>query len=450
MRISCRAAIPAPRCLLLCSLLALTQPLGAEDLAGIYDLARQNDAELQGSQFERLALRETLRQSRAGLLPTLRFDAEYGRVGQDIIKSRNQLYTVGKSDYASQNFTLVLNQPLFHYSAIAGVRQARAELGHSDLKVQVTEQSLILRVAGLYFEALAAQDDLDFARAEQVALKAHYDLAYVKHSGGMASVADLYDAGARLAEAEARAIEAESALDDALEALREVCGEWSGDLARLTDGLPMVGLDPPEVDRWIQAALERNLEIRLQQRAIDAARTEIEQQKSNYYPTAELVARESRQYTGKTLFGGGYDLETRDVFLRLSAPLYQGGLVRARVNEATHRYHRARQQEEQQTRTVTRKTRAACFGVTSAINRSTALQQSLASQELALAARQQGFTSGMNSSPEVTDAVRDLFRVKRDYARARYDYVLNSLRLQQAVGTLSEADLVALVQWFEI
>ncbi|WP_150113264.1 hypothetical protein [Methylobacter tundripaludum] len=41
-------------------------------------------------------------------------------------------------------------------------------------------------------------------------------------------------------------------------------------------------------------------------------------------------------------------------------------------------------------------------------------------------------------------------RAQKDYARARYDYLLNTLRLKQAVGTLSSTDLAHVNQWLEV
>lgn len=41
-------------------------------------------------------------------------------------------------------------------------------------------------------------------------------------------------------------------------------------------------------------------------------------------------------------------------------------------------------------------------------------------------------------------------RAQKDYARARYDYLLNTLRLKQAVGTLSPTDLAHVNQWLEV
>ena len=131
----------------------------------------------------------------------------------------------------------------------------------------------------------------------------------------------------------------------------------------------------------------------------------------------------------------------------MNLPLYQGGLLRSQIKEATFLYQRTKTEEEKLVRSVERLTRSAYWGVISAIGRVKALQQSVAALELALEGRQKGFRSGVFPSLDVLDGVRNLFLSRRDYARARYDYILNSLRLKQMVGTLSEKDIEAVNQW---
>jgi len=70
-----------------------------------------------------------------------------------------------------------------------------------------------------------------------------------------------------------------------------------------------------------------------------------------------------------------------------------------------------------------------------------ALGQSVESQQGALDAKEQGYKSGLFTLLPVLDAQRDLYLAKRDYAQSRYDYLLNRLKLKQAIGTLSETDL---------
>ena len=133
----------------------------------------------------------------------------------------------------------------------------------------------------------------------------------------------------------------------------------------------------------------------------------------------------------------------------LNLPLYQGGLLRSRIREATLLHQRALQEQQGLAGEVERLTRAAYWGVIGAIGQVEALRQSVLSLELAMAARQDGFEAGLLPSQEVVDGVRDLYVVRRDYARARYGYILNSLRLKQIVGTLDESDLIAINRWLE-
>jgi len=419
----------------------------ADDLVDLYRLARQRDPAIQAAQLTNMATREALTQAYSGLLPTLTLNAGYESTWQNILNSDNFLYQEGKSDYRSHDFSLTLSQPLFQYAAIVRVRQAKDVIARAALEYYAAEQELVLRVAELYLEALSAQDGLGFARAEQAALQLHYELARGQQAKGLIPVTDLYDARARLAAAEERQIYAKDALDDALEALGEVSGQWVGDLAGTKEDLPLAVPDPAAVAEWTQAGLEQNLGLQVQALAVEVAAQEVERLRSGHLPTLGLVARGNRQQSGGDLFGDGRETEIMSVRVELSLPLYQGGLLRSKIKEAAYLHQRARAEEEKLARSVERQTRSSYWGVTSAIGRVEALQQSVAALELALEGRQKGYRSGRFSSLDVLDGVRDLFLSRRDYARARYDYILNSLRLKQMVGTLSEKDLDAVNQW---
>ena len=419
----------------------------ADDLIDLYKLAQQRDPVIQEALLTDLATRETLKQAYSGLLPTLMFDAGLDLTQQNILNSDNPLFQEGTSDFASHNFTLTLSQPLFNYADILRVRQARDVVARAALEYYTAEQELLLRVAELYLAALSAQDDLGFARAEQAALQLHFELAQRQQAKGLVPITDVYDARARLAAAEGRQIIAKNAQDDALEALREVSGEWEGSLAGTREELPLVAPEPAAVEEWTQAGLEQNLSLQIQGLAVEVAGREVARRKAGHLPTLDLVAQRDRRRTGGDLFGDGRDTEITSVRVELKLPLYQGGLVRSQIVEATYLYQRSRVERERLARSIERLTRAAYWGVISAIGRVEALQQSVAALELALQGRQKGFRSGLFPSLDVLDGVRDLFFSRRDYAQARYDYILNSLRLKQSVGTLSEKDLAAVNQW---
>jgi outer membrane protein len=103
--------------------------------------------------------------------------------------------------------------------------------------------------------------------------------------------------------------------------------------------------------------------------------------------------------------------------------------------------------EEQKRREVVRQTREAFNSVISGISRVKALKQAVASNEKALESTQAGYDVGTRTTVDVLNARRELFSAKRDYARARYNYILSTLRLKQAAGIISVDDLEKINQW---
>ena len=71
------------------------------------------------------------------------------------------------------------------------------------------------------------------------------------------------------------------------------------------------------------------------------------------------------------------------------------------------------------------------------------------SNQIALDAKKEGFKSGMFPSLAVTDAERDLYQTKQEYAKSQYEYILYSLRLKQSAGLLRQDDISIINDWLE-
>ena len=76
-----------------------------------------------------------------------------------------------------------------------------------------------------------------------------------------------------------------------------------------------------------------------------------------------------------------------------------------------------------------------------------ALERSLLAQERLLRTKEAGYRSGLNGILEVLDVQQELSQVSQALTKARYDYILNSLRLKFTAGNLEDADLAAINQW---
>ncbi len=301
-------------------------------------------------------------------------------------------------------------------------------------------------MATRYFLVLGAIDNLAFVRADKAALTRTLDQAKQQFEVGLAAITDTLKAQAAYDISISDEINAEQLLADAEEALRELTGELPGGLSVLNAEIPLLEPKPADQDEWVAAAIDQNPLMLAAQAATETARQEVQVQRSGHYPSVDVTADYSYR---DNRFGGFQDLQRNDsaIGLQMNLPLYQGGLTSSRTREQRALLEEAQEQQEQQYRAIARQTRDNYRGIVSGISRVNALERAIESNEKAYEAATAGFDVGTRDIVDVLDAQRELLRARRDHARSRYDYLLNSLRLKQAAGILGEQDLAEINGW---
>lgn len=437
--------------LTLCCVFLLASPvLAGADLMQVYQLAKNNDPAFARIEYMYRATGETKRQAFAGFLPTLSAEGEYVDTSQDIISSDNDVFGSGTSDFDTTSYTISLVQPIFNYSTWKRYDQAKAEVAQSAMEYEVAKQDLMMRSAEAYFTGLAAGDNLEFAKSEVASISLNNRAAEKRYSAGLATVTDLYDSRARLSTSTARVTDAENVLDDSLRGVEEITGEYFYTLVPCLVGRTLVAPDPLDEEEWVQRATMQNPSILMKRQEVQVAVFEVKRQRAGHYPTVDLVGRFNNRDTDGSLFGGGSEVETTEVLLTAKVPLYQGGYVSSRTREAKYLLKAAKRELTREERAVERQVRKAYQGVLGSIRRVEALAKAVEAQELTLKAKHKGFKSGLLTGIAVLDAERDLYYIRLDYATARYDYLLNSLRLKQGAGILQDQDLIAMNEWFSV
>lgn len=421
--------------LLACCLVATApRPAGADDLLSVYQLAVQADPQYKAAAAAHAAALEVLPQSRAALLPGISLT---GDVSRDRFDPRND----GETSYATnQTYAVQLRQALYQRERFVQLQQADNRIAQADAEFVAAQQDLITRVATQYFLVLGALDNVEFVKADKDAIARTLDQAQQRFEVGLAAITDTLEAQARYDLAVSDEIEAGKLLDDAREALRELTGELPETPEILQAEIPLVAPEPASPDAWVTTAVEQNPLMLAARAATEVARQEIQVQRSGHYPTLDMTANYSYR---DNRFGGFTDLERNDsaIGLELNLPLYQGGLISSQTRQSRHEFTRAQEQQVQQRRATEREARDNHRSVITGISKVEALQQALRSNEKALEAAETGFEVGTRTIVDVLDAQRELLRTRRDHARERYNYLLDTLRLKQAAGILIETDL---------
>lgn len=421
----------------------------AGELIRVFELAERNDPTFAAARWAREAALEARPQARAALLPVLSAAAFETRGDTTNTFTTNQggapQRQSNTSTADSSGWNASLSLPVYDHARWLQLAQADDSIALAQARYRAAEQELAIRVVQAYFDVLAAHDRLRFAEAEHRAVERQLEQARKRFEVGLSAVTDVREAEARFDLTVSQKLDAEQGLQAARDALAEIIGMPASRVVPLREQVPLKGPDPNDVQQWIAAALEHNPELLAARHNAALAERDVRIQRAGHYPTLTLTGTHFEQESTQFVFGLGNfpaDTEGDRVTLTLNLPVFSGGLVRSRVRQAIAVREQRKAELTAAERAVERQVRNAYQGVLSGIARVKALRQAVVSAQTALEASEAGLEVGARTAVDVLNAQRELFAARRDYARARYDYLLSVLRLKQAAGRLAFRDVL--------
>jgi outer membrane protein len=327
------------------------------------------------------------------------------------------------------------------------LKRADSEVALADANYRAAQQDLLVRVAGRYFDVLAAEDTLSAAEATLQAVTRQLEQSEKRFEVGLIAITDVQEARAAHDNATAGVILAKRSLATAEEYLRELTGEDYAVLSKPADDMPMNDPQPVSEDEWVERANNQNLNVIAARLDTDIAKDNIKIAQSGHMPTVDLVGQynkfdQSATQTNNGLTGLADSDQTADqIGLQFTLPIFSGGVVSSQVRQQVYLHRAALERLEGALRQAERETRDSYLGVIAERARVQALKQAVKSNQTALEATEAGFDVGTRTTVDVLDARRRLFEAERDYARSRYDYLINVVRLKSAAGVLVPGDL---------
>jgi len=426
-----RSPFPA----LLASLLLGVSPLArAEDLLQIYDLAVDSDPVLKEAQANLDATREVKPQAKALLLPNI------GITGK---ATYNNARTSGhtssgsfkRSDsYVDGSINPVVTQTVYNRANWIQLKQTDNTIAQAEAQYSNAQIDLMARTTSAYFEVLRGADAVRVSESLVRANERQLEQSRQRFEVGLVAITDVNESQAAYDSSRANLILAQNSLDSRWEALRKIVGPINVPLARLGEKLPLAPPEPNDINQWVEAALQGNYAILAAIQAEEAAKKQIEIQRSGHYPTVQASAG----YTwSRSAADFNTDLDGAYVGLQVTVPIYQGGAVESRTRQAGYQLRAAQDQLDQQRRAVVQQVKDAFRGIISSISDVKARQAAVVSARSNLESTQAGLEVGTRTQVDVLNAQRALFQAEFDYLSSRYDYIINGVKLHQATSTLS-------------
>ncbi|MEH6434905.1 TolC family outer membrane protein [Massilia sp. DD77] len=410
----------------------------AADLIQVYQQALANDATYASARAALNAGRERTTQGRAGLLPTVGVTGSLTS-GED---GSQNIFDRSGPTVRTNGYTVSLLQPLFRWENWQAYQQSKLNQAIAEAEFARAQQDLITRVAQAYFDVLAAQDKLESTRAQKTAVAEQLASAKRNFEVGTQTITDTHEAQAANDLVIAQEFAAVNDLDNKRNALQAIIGSVPDSLAPLKPGVTLALPQPATVDAWVSSAETQNYSVTVQELVVERSKRDISRNRAGHLPTLDLLASSSRtDVNGPSRAATGVS-KNNAIGVQWSVPIFNGFAVTSRVREAIALEDKARNDLEATRRNAALQARQSFLGVSSGLAQVKALEAAEVSSNSALESNKLGYQVGVRINIDVLNAQRQLYQTRTDLSRARYDTIVNGLRLKAASGSLREADLV--------
>lgn len=427
-----------------CLLAIFSCKVVAIDLLAVYGLAEENDPVYRQVVSATLAAQESRPQAKASLLPSININLSSASNRQNneggFVQPGNE-----NTRFNSHGYSLDLKQPLFRWDRYLALQQTTSIIQQAEAEKILAQQALIMRVAENYFALLAAADDLELAKAEKKSLTKQLKQTKQQFAAGLTAITNVQEIQAGFDRAVSDHILNKNLLDNARENMSAITAHYTTEFSILNPELTLVRPQPDNIEQWSQIAEQQNIDVIIAKYKVEYAAQEIDKRNAANLPVLDLVANYGNNISGGRF--GRNDTTSTQFSLQFNLPLYQGGMISSRTKEARHLYDQSLQQMTQFLRLARRDSRQAYLSVLSGISRVQALKQAVTSSEVALQATKTGFSVGTRTAVDVVASERNLLNARSQYLQAKYDYLIDGLRLKKAAGSLNPDDLKQLNNW---
>jgi outer membrane protein len=420
----------------------------AEDLMTVYRLAQMNDPTLLSAKYQLDVVYQKIPQARANLLPVIVAN------GSDSLTLASTAFNEIPAtpfgdipaidrDTKSWNWNVQITQPLFRAENIYAYKESELIVAQAEAQYENAKQDLFVRVAQTYFAENEAQDAIAAADAQTTALEEQLAQVTKGLQEGTHSLTDVDDTKSRLGTARAQRVSAQNDLENAIADLEKITGKVIYNLSPLRANAILPEPNPRSSREWMEQARINHPLVLAQQAAMAAAKIDIKKNRADHLPTLDLVANYGNNWSSHSLTTPN-DYSTRakqnEVGIQLTVPLFAGGSTNSKVVEAIAAMNKAEADLEVASRQASNDAQHAFAGVTNGLAQIDALNVAVESGQSALKGNQAGYKLGIKINVDVLNAQQQLFTAQRDLSKARYETMLQGLKLKAAAGALDETD----------
>lgn len=443
------------------------------DLIQLYQEAAFSDPVLTAARFNYQASKELYWQGFSLLMPQANATPGGTRFYQHGAGSTIVANRPGNSRVFDQkSYTVTLTQPVFNVGALELFKQGDLNTKLADMRFFLAQQDLILRVSQAYFDTLTSQDNVALFKNKKDLIKQQLEVAQAKFDAGLATIVDVNTAQAAMDLATSQEISAQADLIVKRGVLEQLVGRPVGALKPLVKDAKIEGVlkDPRSkskdekgypiadsvnphlppgqtLEDWIYQAESANFNVLAGQLSVSLAESTYRGAQALNYPTINLVGTSGYNTSNGTpnnFTPANTNVYNNTVGLQMTIPLISGGYNSSLIRQNAALVDAAKANYDNARRTAAQNTRAAFTGFYGGLASVKAYEAAERSSTSALESSKLGFQVGTLINIDVLIALDSLINTRSLLQQARYNTILNAIKLKAHAAALTDEDLVAI------
>jgi outer membrane protein TolC len=322
-----------------------------------------------------------------------------------------------------------LTQNIVNITALRNLRASGQNIRATEFSAQDARDLVVLTVTGGYLSIIAASARIDSARAQVASAQALYQQATDRHNAGVAARIDVTRSQVELQTQQQRLTSQETDYAKRKIQLGRVIGLPPAQEFTLSDSLPYAPLTGVTLDQALARAYATRADLKAAQAQVQAAELAKRAAVAERYPTVELE--------GDYGVIGSSPINSHGTFSvtgSLHVPIWQGGRIRAEIEEADAGLQQRRSEYEDLRAQVASDVRQAFLDLTAAASQVSVAQSNRDLAQETLAQSRDRFAAGVADTVEVVQAQEQVAGAEQDYITSLYAHNLAKASLARAMG----------------
>ncbi|MEF8939589.1 MAG: efflux transporter outer membrane subunit [Salinivenus sp.] len=336
-------------------------------------------------------------------------------------------------EFATYQATLGLSYELDFWGRVRSQRKAAlSQYFATAADLQTARLSVISQTISTYFQVASLQRQAALGRQAVDLLEQRLAITQDRYARGLTSSFQLFTVRQSLETARSEQPPLESQLYDARSRLSTLLGRYAG-TALLPDSLaPSLELSPVPAGLPADLLMQRP-DVRAGALRLEAARQQIGVARAEMLPSLSLTGTGGTQSSSLASL---VDVDQRfaNFVAQLTAPLFQGGRLRANIDAAEARYKQQAAAYENTVLTAFREVKAALVAYDKQRQRLQTVQNQVASARATFQTQRDRYERGIGDVLSLLDAERGLVQAQTRLAVARRAAVNARLTLHRALG----------------